>query len=66
MKFPKPWLMEQTDHDGFCVSDANGRKLFYIMGDEGDDQEAEPSALFYSDDDADTDTLVGEISKILK
>ena len=63
MKFAKPWQMAWTGQHEFVVTDAAGRKLFYIVGDEGDDKE-EPSALFFGSD-ADTDELLGEIRRLL-
>jgi hypothetical protein len=57
MKFPKPWTLQQTGHDEFVVLDAEGRKLFYIVGDEGDD-DISPSALFHGEDSA---LLIDEI-----
>jgi hypothetical protein len=65
MKFPKPWTVEQTESDGCVVLDANGRKLFYILGDEGDGDEGgdyyvEPSVLFWGDKE-DSASLLAEI-----
>jgi len=42
MKFPKPWTIVQTGPYDFLVADANGCKLFYIVGDEGDGTEETP------------------------
>ena len=64
MKCPKPWQLQQTSATDCVVLDANGRKLFYIVGDEGDGEEAEPSVLFYGDD-ADTEFLLDEITEML-
>jgi len=64
MKFAKPWQMAWAGHHEFVVTDAKGRKLFYIVGDEGDGDETEPSVLFFSND-ADTDELLGEIRRLL-
>jgi hypothetical protein len=65
MKFPKPWKMEQTGPTDCCVYDANDRKLFYIVGDEGDGEEIESSVLFWSDDD-DNEDLYIEIKKMVE
>ncbi len=59
--------MQQTGDQEFVVLDAEGRKLFYIMGDEGDPAENDednipPSALFYGDD---SDALIDEITDML-
>ncbi len=73
MKFPKPWTMNETGPtDEYIVLDANGRKLFYIKGDEGDpdaegnpDPDIPPSALFWGSD-AEHDALIDEILKMLQ
>lgn len=62
-KFPKPWTLWPTGPAEFLVVDANERKLFYIVGDEGDGSKDDedyiaPSALFHSED---TDFLTDEI-----
>jgi hypothetical protein len=62
MKFPKPWKIEQTGHSDCVVYDANGSKLFHIVGDEGDGEEAEPSMLFWSDD---SDDLLNEVVEMV-
>jgi|KBSMisStaDraftv2_1062788.scaffolds.fasta_scaffold00032_102 hypothetical protein len=64
MKFPKPWRLKQTSGTDCVVLDANGRKLFYIMGDEGDGDKAEPSVLFWGDA-ADSEMLLNEIEEAL-
>jgi len=65
MKFPMPWQIQQTGPHDCVVLDASGRKLFYIVGDEGDGEDAEPSVLFWSDDDADSEFLLNEIADML-
>jgi hypothetical protein len=47
MKFPRPWTIARTGPEDSVVLDANGRKLFYMIG---DDEEHGESVLFYSDD----------------
>lgn len=64
MKFPKPWQLLQTSATDCVVLDANGQKLFYIVGDDGDGSEIESSVLFYGDD-ADTEMLLNEITEVL-
>jgi len=63
--FPKPWTIEQTGPNDCCVHDANGRKLFYIVGDEGDDEENEPSVLFWGND-ADNEALYIELKQMVE
>jgi hypothetical protein len=69
MKFPKPWALHPTGPDEFIVLDAEGCKLFYIKGDEGeppenDDEEyIPPSVLFYGED---SDALLDEIAEMLE
>jgi hypothetical protein len=68
MNFPKPWVMHQTGRHEFVVVDAANRKLFYIVGDEGehdenDENDIPPSALFYSED---SDFLLNEIIATLR
>jgi hypothetical protein len=70
MKFPKPWRLQQTGRHEFVVVDAKDRKLFYIVGDEGDPSENDedyipPSVLFYGADE-DSDLLVEEIADMLE
>ena len=60
--FPKPWQLAASGPHECIVTDAEGRKLFYIIGDEGDGDEAEPSVLFHSEE---TDELLTEIEKCL-
>lgn len=64
MKFPKPWKIERTGPGDCVVTDANDRKLFYIVGDDFD-EDREATVLFYSDDDADTEMLLNEIEEVL-
>lgn len=64
MKFPTPWQIQQTGPTDCVVLDASGRKLFYIVGDEGDGEDAEPSVLFWGDE-ADTDVLLDRIQQML-
>jgi hypothetical protein len=45
--FPRPWQVHPTGPNEVVVLDADDRKLFYVMGDEGDGDEAKPSALFH-------------------
>jgi hypothetical protein len=49
MTFPKPWKVDQAGREEYLVTDADGSKLFYIVGDEGDEPHIEPSVLFYND-----------------
>lgn len=65
MKFPRPWRMEQTGHTDCVITDANGLKLFYVVGDEGDGEDAKPSVLFWGND-TDTLILLNEIKEMLK
>jgi hypothetical protein len=69
-RFPKPWRLEQTDPGRtFAVSDANGRKLFYICEDDPEDEEnrspgdPEGPTILGSDDDSD---LLSEIEQMLE
>jgi len=64
-RFPKPWQIEQTGPHDCCVNDANGRKLFYVVGDEGDGEDAKPSILFWGKD-ADSDALLDEIVRMVE
>jgi hypothetical protein len=64
-KFPKPWRMERADPDTFIVVDANGTKLFYIAGDEGDGDNAAASVLFHTNDEEDHAYLVEEVATLL-
>jgi hypothetical protein len=57
-KFPKPWRLEQSDPGStFVVSDANGRKLFYICDDDpeegGSPGDPDGPTILGSDDDSD-------------
>ena len=63
--FPKPWTVTPTGPNECVVCDADGQKLFYIVGDEGDvesDVEIEPSVLFHGEE---TDELLKEIERCL-
>ena len=63
--FRGPWQTEPTGPGEYVVTDMDGRKLFYIVGDEGDeDNEIEPSILFHSDDST-HELLVNEIRRRL-
>jgi len=62
--FKGPWQVEPTGPGEYVVTDMEGRKLFYIIGDEGEEDEgpAAPSVLFYSKDD-EHDLLIIEIKQ---
>jgi hypothetical protein len=67
--FPKPWRVEQTGPMDWIVRDAANRKLFYIVGDEGDgdkgtDDYIEPTILVWSEDE-DHERLLDEIEQML-
>jgi hypothetical protein len=62
--FPKPWTVGYVGHDELLVCDATGRKLFYIQGDEGDGDEAKPSALFHGTD-KEHEILMTEIERMI-
>jgi hypothetical protein len=61
--FKEPWQIEPTGPDEYVVTDLDGRKLFYIKADEGDDtDEIPPSVLGYGED---SDALESEIKRRL-
>ena len=63
--FKGPWQVEPTGPGEYVVTDADGRKLFYIVGDEGGaEDQIEPSALFYGKD-PEHDLLLNEIKRRL-
>jgi|KBSMisStandDraft_5_1062788.scaffolds.fasta_scaffold1082012_3 hypothetical protein len=68
--FKGPWQVEPTGPGEYVVTDMEGHKLFYIMGDEGDDYimedegKIEPSILFHSGD-VKHELLVNEIKRRL-
>jgi hypothetical protein len=64
-QFPKPWTLEQTGPTDCVVCDASGRKLFYIVGDEGDGDEEQPSILFWGDD-AESSALLNQIKTLIE
>jgi hypothetical protein len=62
--FQGPWQVEDTGPNEYIVTDMEGRKLFYIIGDEGDDG-IEPSILFHSEDPVQHALLVHELQRRL-
>lgn len=63
--FKGPWQIEPTGPEEFIVTDMDGRKLFYIIGDEGDEaDDIQPSILFNVNDDK-HELLVNEIKRRL-
>ena len=65
-KFPEPWKVIRVGEQEFQVNDANGTKLFYIAGDEGDGAEAEPSVLFWSEKDEDTNYVAHRLIDMIE
>lgn len=68
---PKPWTVAPSGPGECIVVDARGRKLFYIMGDQGDEgagvddeDKIEPSILFWGEE-AESDALLAEVEQLL-
>jgi hypothetical protein len=62
--FPKPWVFERTGPSDWIVRDATGRKLFYVIGDEGDGDQVGPSVLVWGNEKEEI-ALLREIEKLL-
>lgn len=63
MRFP--WTIEQTGPSECVVCDADGRKLFYIVGDQGD-VDIEPSVLYFAEDEAESEALMEQLWTLIE